>query len=47
MTHQDFRGFEQIDLTFDPRVTVIASVNGVGESGIPHAMAGQTILEAV
>ena len=33
-----FRGFEQIDLTFDPRVTVIAGVNGVGKSGILHAL---------
>jgi predicted ATPase len=30
----NFRGFEQIDLKFDPRVTVIAGVNGVGKSGI-------------
>jgi len=35
----NFRGFEQIDLTFDPRVTVVAGVNGVGKSGILHALA--------
>ncbi len=34
----NFRGFEQIDLSFDPRVTVIAGVNGVGKSGILHAL---------
>jgi predicted ATP-binding protein involved in virulence len=34
----NFRGFEQIDLTFDPKVTVIAGVNGVGKSGILHAL---------
>jgi predicted ATP-binding protein involved in virulence len=34
-----YRGFEQIDLKFDPRVTVIAGVNGVGKSGILHAIA--------
>lgn len=35
----NFRGFEQIDLTFDPKVTVIAGVNGVGKSGILQALA--------
>lgn len=30
----NFRGFKQIDLTFDPRVTVIAGAGGVGKSGI-------------
>lgn len=35
----NFRGFEQLDITFDPRVTVIAGVNGVGKSGILHALA--------
>ena len=34
----NFRGFEQITLTFDPRVTVIAGANGVGKSGILHAL---------
>jgi predicted ATP-binding protein involved in virulence len=34
----NFRGFEQLDLTFDPKVTVIAGVNGVGKSGILHAL---------
>ena len=27
----NFRGFEQIDLAFDPRVTVVAGINGVGK----------------
>lgn len=35
----NYRGFEQLDLQFDPRVTVIAGVNGVGKSGILHALA--------
>lgn len=34
----NFRGFEQIDLTFDPRVTVVAGANGVGKSGMLHAL---------
>lgn len=34
----NFRGFEQIDLSFDPRLTVVAGVNGVGKSGILHAL---------
>lgn len=34
----NYRGFEQLDLRFDPRVTVIAGVNGVGKSGILHAL---------
>ena len=34
----NFRGFEQIDLKFDPRLTVIAGVNGVGKSGALHAL---------
>lgn len=34
-----YRGFEQIDVTFDHRVTVIAGVNGVGKSGVLHALA--------
>ena len=34
----NFRGFEQIDLLFDPKVTVIAGVNGVGKSGILYAL---------
>jgi predicted ATP-binding protein involved in virulence len=34
----NFRGFEQFDLTFDPKVTVVAGVNGVGKSGILHAL---------
>lgn len=39
ITLANFRGFEQIDLMFDPRVTVVAGVNGVGKSGILHALA--------
>jgi len=34
-----FRGFEQIDLTFEPDINVIAGANGVGKSGILHALA--------
>ena len=34
-----YRGFEQIDLKFDPQVTVIAGINGVGKSGILNAIA--------
>ena len=34
----NFRGFEQIDLPFDSTVTVFAGVNGVGKSGILHAL---------
>jgi predicted ATP-binding protein involved in virulence len=34
----NFRGFEQLDLSFDSRVTVIAGVNGVGKSGILFAL---------
>ena len=33
----NFRGFEQIDLTFEPDVNVIAGVNGAGKSGILQA----------
>lgn len=41
----NFRGFEQIDLTFDSSVTVFAGVNGVGKSGILYALA--VVLERV
>src|SRR3712207_2329881 len=34
----NYRGFEQIDLMFDPKITVIAGVNGVGKSGILYAL---------
>ena len=34
----NFRGFDQIELTFENDVTVIAGVNGVGKSGILHAL---------
>ena len=34
----NYRGFEQIDFEFRDRVTVIAGVNGVGKSGILHAL---------
>lgn len=34
----NFRGFEQLELAFDRHVTVIAGVNGVGKSGILHAL---------
>ena len=35
----NFRGFEQIELGFEPDVSVIAGVNGVGKSGILQALA--------
>ena len=35
----NFRGFEQIDLTFEPTINVIAGVNGVGKSSILQALA--------
>lgn len=38
LTLANFRGFEQIDLAFDFRLTVIAGVNGVGKSGVLHAL---------
>ena len=31
-------GFEQIDIAFEPDVTVIAGVNGVGKSTLLHAL---------
>lgn len=34
----NFRGFEQIELTFEEDVNVIAGVNGVGKSGILQAL---------
>jgi predicted ATPase len=34
----NYRGFEQIDITFEPDVTVIAGVNGVGKSGVMDAL---------
>lgn len=34
----NFRGFDQLDMAFNPRVTVIAGVNGLGKSGILHAL---------
>lgn len=34
----NFRGFDQIDLTFDRQRTVIAGVNGIGKSGILRAL---------
>ncbi len=35
----NFRGFEQIDLSFEPTINVIAGVNGVGKSSILQALA--------
>ncbi|MDO9227645.1 MAG: AAA family ATPase [Pseudomonadota bacterium] len=32
-------GFEQLDITFEPDVTLIAGVNGVGKSTVLHALA--------
>ena len=34
----NFRGFDQIDLSFDSKRTVIAGVNGIGKSGILRAV---------
>lgn len=34
----NFRGFEQLDITFDSRRTVIVGVNGIGKSGILRAV---------
>lgn len=35
----NFRGFEQIEINFEPDLNVIAGVNGVGKSGILYALA--------
>ena len=35
----NFRGFEQLDMSFEPDMTLIAGVNGVGKSGILQALA--------
>ena len=35
----NFRGFEQLEIAFDRRVTVIAGVNGLGKTGILQAIA--------
>jgi predicted ATP-binding protein involved in virulence len=35
----NFRGFEQIDLAFEPNVNVLAGVNGIGKSGLLQALA--------
>lgn len=35
----NFRGFDQLDINFDDRITVIAGVNGVGKSTILQAIA--------
>jgi predicted ATP-binding protein involved in virulence len=34
----NYRGFEQLDVAFDSQVTVVAGVNGVGKSGLLHAL---------
>lgn len=34
-----FGGFEQLDIAFEPDVTLIAGVNGVGKSTVLHALA--------
>jgi predicted ATP-dependent endonuclease of OLD family len=34
----NFRGFEQIELEFEERVSVIAGVNGLGKSGVLAAL---------
>lgn len=35
----NYRGFEQLDLSFEPDVTLIAGVNGVGKSSVLSAIA--------
>lgn len=40
LTLSNFRGFKQIDLDFNEKVTVVAGVNGSGKSGILKAIAG-------
>ncbi len=35
----NFKGFEQLDLDFEPDVTVIAGINGIGKSSILYAIA--------
>ena len=35
----NFRGFEQLEMSFEPDMTLIAGVNGVGKSGILQALA--------
>ncbi len=35
----NYRGFEQLDITFEPDITVIAGVNGVGKSSVLNALA--------
>lgn len=39
LTLAGFRGFDQIDLHFEPEMTVVAGVNGVGKSGVLKALA--------
>lgn len=34
----NFRGFEQLDLDFEPNVTVLAGTNGIGKSSILYAI---------
>lgn len=43
LTLANFRGFEQIDIQFEPDVTVIAGVNGMGKSTILDAIAKCTV----
>jgi len=35
----NYRGFEQLDIAFEPDITVIAGVNGVGKSSVLNALA--------
>lgn len=35
----NFRGFDQLDLAFDERVTLLEGINGVGKSGVLYALA--------
>ena len=35
----NYRGFKQLDIDFEPDITVIAGINGVGKSSILNALA--------
>jgi predicted ATP-binding protein involved in virulence len=35
----NFKGFEQLDLDFEPDVTVLAGINGIGKSSVLYAIA--------
>lgn len=39
LTLSNFRGFTQLELTFNPQLTILAGVNGSGKSGVLKALA--------